>query len=83
MMYTFDMRRTQILLEEHQHRALAALSRRTGKGLSALVREAVDRLLGSPAPKKARRLSDICGIGRSSKGPSAAEHDKVLYEELQ
>lgn len=79
MLYTYDMRRTQILLEDGQHHALAALSRRTGRGISALIRDAVDRLLGAGAPASGRRLSDIRAVGRDPKGPSAAEHDRLLY----
>jgi len=81
MMYTYIVRRTQILLKEEQHRALAALSRRTGRGLSALVREAVDRLVGGEKTATARRLADIRALGRDPGGPSAAEHDRLLYGE--
>ena len=79
MMYTYDVHRTQILLKDEQHRALSALSRRTGRGMSALIREAVDRLLGGEKPTAARRLADIRALGRDPRGPSAAEHDRLLY----
>ena len=79
MMYTYDVHRTQVLLQDEQHRALAALSRRTGRGVSALIREAVDRMLGGERPKAARRLTDIRALGRDPRGPSAAEHDRLLY----
>lgn len=79
MMYTIDVHRTQILLEDAQHRALAALSRRTGRGMSALIRQAVDRMLDGGKPRAPRRLSDIRALGRDPRGPAAAEHDRLLY----
>ncbi|MGH9167850.1 MAG: ribbon-helix-helix protein, CopG family [Acidimicrobiia bacterium] len=39
------MRRTQIYLSEQQHQRLAARARRSGRSLSDLIREAIDRLL--------------------------------------
>jgi len=77
------MRRTQVLLEDEQHRALAALSRRTGRGVSALIREAIDRLLGTGEATPAHRLSDIRALGRDPRGPSAAEHDRLLYGDAE
>ena len=80
MMYTTDVRRTQILLEDAQHRALVSLSRRTGRGMSALIRGAVDQLLGGDkAASSSRRLSDIRALGRDPGGPAASEHDRLLY----
>lgn len=80
MLYTNDVRRTQVLLEDSQHRALVSLSRRTGRGLSALIREAVDRLLGGGTPAApGRRLADIRALARDPGGPAASEHDRPLY----
>lgn len=79
MLYTYDVRRTQILLEDRQHRALVSLSRRTGQGLSALVRGAIDRLLGGEKAPSSGRLSDIRALGRDPGGPSACDHDELLY----
>ncbi|MDE2144245.1 MAG: hypothetical protein KGJ84_17690 [Elusimicrobia bacterium] len=74
------MRRTQILLEGAQHRALVSLSRRTGRGISALIRGAIDRLLAGDKPASSpRRLSDIRALGRDPGGPAASEHDRLLY----
>lgn len=80
MLYTNDVRRTQVLLEDRQHRALLSLSRRTGCGISELIRGAIDRLLGGEriaAPS--RKLSDIRAIARDPGGPLAADHDRALY----
>ncbi len=79
MLYTYDVRRTQILLEDRQHRALVSLSRRTGQGLSALVRGAIDRLLGGEKAPSSGRLSDIRALARDPGGPSARDHDGLLY----
>jgi hypothetical protein len=77
-----DMRRTQILLEDAQHRALVSLSRRTGRGVSALIRGAIDRLLDAgKTAAPSRRLSDIRALGRDPGGPAASEHDRLLYGE--
>ena len=79
-MYTYYVRRTQILLEDAQHQALVSLSRRTGRGVSALIRGAIDRLLeGGKAAAPARRLSDIRALARVPDGPAASEHDSLLY----
>jgi hypothetical protein len=84
MLYTNDVRRTQIMLEDAQHRALVSLSRRTGRGLSALIRGAVDRLLAGEKPDApARRLSDIRALGRDPGGPAASEHDRLLYGDAE
>ena len=52
------MVRTQIQLEEEQYRYLKERSRRTGESLSALIREAVERMREAEAPlrDRARRL---------------------------
>ena len=82
MMYTIDVHRTQILLEDSQHRALVSLSRRTGQGISALIRGAIDRLLDAGRTAAAsRKLSDIRAVGRDPGGPAASEHDRLLYGE--
>lgn len=80
MLYTNDVRRTQVLLEDAQHRALVSLSRRTGRGVSALIRGAIDRLLLGEKPRApSRRLADIRALGRDPGGPAASEHDRLLY----
>lgn len=80
MLYTNDVRRTQILLENAQHQALVSLSRRTGRGISALIRGAIDRMLeGGKAAAPSRKLSDIRALGRDPGGPAASEHDRLLY----
>lgn len=46
-MYTYIMQRTQISLTAEERRALDAESARTGKSLSALIREAVESTYGT------------------------------------
>jgi hypothetical protein len=46
MMYTYIMQRTQISLTAEERRALDAETVRTGKSLSALIRDAVERVYG-------------------------------------
>jgi hypothetical protein len=74
------VRRTQVLLEDSQHRALVSLSRRTGRGLSELIRGAIDNLLGGEkTTASSRKLSDIRALARDPGGPSASDHDRTLY----
>lgn len=80
MMYNNCMHRTQVLLEDRQYAALKVWGRRMDKGLSELIRLAVDRLLGTPARGKGGlRLSGIRGIGSDPGGPSGRDHDVLLY----
>jgi len=53
------MVRTQIYLEEKQVEALRCLAARTGRRQSALIREAVDRLLDEDAPTTEDRLTRL------------------------
>jgi hypothetical protein len=46
-MYTYIMQRTQISLTSEERRALDAESARTGKSLSALIRDAVEAVYGT------------------------------------
>ncbi|MBI3554261.1 MAG: hypothetical protein HY077_17320 [Elusimicrobia bacterium] len=77
------MHRTQVLLEERQFAALKARARREAKGLSELIRLAVDRLLGGGTETSGKKsgLRSICGIGRAVSGPSGADHDEAIYGE--
>jgi len=61
------MKRTNINLREHQHKALAASSQKTGATVSELIRRAIDEYLKkkqSTSLKTIRLWSDSrCGAG--------------------
>jgi predicted DNA-binding protein len=46
-MYTYIMQRTQISLTDEERRALSAEAARTGKSMSALIRDAVEEHYGA------------------------------------
>jgi hypothetical protein len=57
------MVRTQIYLTERQRSELAALSKTTGKKLSDLIREAVDRLIEQTGSRRRKAiLRETAGI---------------------
>jgi plasmid stability protein len=72
------MHRAQIIIEEWQYEALKSLAERTGRSVSALVREILEERLGSPAERPATRLEAITGIGQDPEA-SGREHDAYLY----
>ncbi len=48
------MRRTQIYLTDEEVRALSREAKRTGKSMSSLIREAIDRVFGSDEERSHR-----------------------------
>jgi hypothetical protein len=50
-------RRLQLRLDEDRYRTVAAVARRRGTSLAAVVREAIDRGLPSPHGSRARALA--------------------------
>lgn len=82
----FEMKRTQLQLEDEAFEALRKKAFTTGKSLAAVVREAVDQYLGrAPAKKRKLRIEDLTWIGSgSSGGPGdiGRNHDKYLAEDF-
>ena len=74
-MYTSQMRRLQIYIDEELDDALAFRARRTHTSKAALIREAVRRSIGAPAPT----LDPFSEwIGGSDAAP--APLDEVVYD---
>lgn len=81
MMYIHihHMKRTQIYIEDDQDRRLTQKARATGKTKSALIREAIDRLL-TKAPDRsalAEALQDTAGALPQLEVPDRDEWDRA------
>jgi hypothetical protein len=78
------MKRTQLYLDENERRTLDGLSRKTGKSVGQLVREAIDEVYCSKKPLE-QPLSDqdpiwkFIGAGESTATDISARHDHYLY----
>lgn len=72
--------RAQICLEPRQHRRLKALSRETGKPISRIVRECLDKALGR-GPSRGRRdpLDAVVGMCEGTGENVSERHDRYLY----
>jgi len=80
------MKRTQIYLDEVERRILDRLSRKTGKSVGQLIREAVDEVYGGgkavEKPLSNRDpLWEFVGRGECPETDVAARHDHYLYED--
>ena len=78
------MKRTQLYLDEEEHKILKGLSRKTGKSIGQLVREAVDELYcGNKILEKPLSDEDpiwkFIGAGKSSETDVSRKHDRYLY----
>jgi hypothetical protein len=76
-MYTYIMQRTQISLTIEERRALDEEAARTGKSISALIRDAVERMYGSSRSSTddliVMRQSFGSWTGREEDGASTVE----------
>ncbi len=68
--------RTQIYLTDEQRRRLDELSRREGKALAELVREAVDQYLASRRTDAAAALEATFGAAPSLSVPSRDDRER-------
>ena len=77
------MIRTQIQLTEEQARELKRRAAARGVSMATLIREAVDRALGSDddARRRERAVAAIGGF-RSGRTDVSAEHDRYLADAL-
>ena len=73
------MHRTQIQLEERQYRYLKAMSRRSGKSISALLRELVDDRIREQNESGKDSLLEIVGMAEGPEEATARHHDDYLY----
>jgi hypothetical protein len=78
------MKRTQLYLDEEEHRILKRLSRKTGKSVGQLVREAVDEVYcGKMTLEKSLSDGDpiwkFIGAGKSVETDVSHRHDHYLY----
>lgn len=79
---TSDMKRTQISLTPEQRDALRKLSSSTGRSMSDLIREAVDRFIEVEADPRKRALA-LLGAFEDDRGDVSARHDEVLSESME
>ncbi|WP_287963481.1 ribbon-helix-helix protein, CopG family [Alcanivorax sp.] len=73
------MHRTQIQLEERQYRYLKAKARRSGKSISALLRELVDDQIREQDKRGNDSLLEIVGMAEGPADSTARRHDDYLY----
>jgi hypothetical protein len=78
------MKRTQLYLDEEEHKILKGLSRKTGKSVGQLVRDAVDEVYCDKNSIE-KPLSDgdpiwkFIGAGESPETDVSRRHDHYLY----
>jgi len=77
------MHRSQIMLQETQYRFLVDEARRTGRSISAILRELIDRRMQSQRQSSLERdpLWDMVGIARGGPGKVSEDHDRYLADE--
>jgi len=78
------MKRTQLYLDEEEHKILKRLSLKTGKSVGQLVREAIDEVYcGKNALEKPLSDSDpiwkFIGSGQCHETDVSGRHDHYLY----
>ena len=73
------MHRTQISLEQEQHRLLGIEARRRGISLSALIRNLVDEYFNADRRPVQDPLEAVIGIGAGTGDPVGRDHNRYLY----
>lgn len=78
------MVRTQVQLDEAQHRALKEAAAERGVSVAALIRQGIELVLGeSERKERIRRAMAVAGTGHSGLTDVAEEHDKYLAEDTR
>ncbi len=74
------MRRSQVMIEDEQYYYLVDEAKRTGKSISALLREWIDerRKIGQRLPLDQDPLWDMVGIARGGRDSVSEQHDRYL-----
>lgn len=72
------MVRTQIQLTEEQSEALHRIAGQRGVSVSALLREAADRIISSPASDRRARAMLVIGAFSSGRTGISRDHDDEL-----
>jgi len=73
------MVRTQVLLTEHQHTVLKDLSRESGLSLSALVRQAVEKMFEERTRARLTSIDSLLGAFEGGPSDVAENHDHYLW----
>ncbi|EKD82193.1 MAG: hypothetical protein ACD_39C01431G0003 [uncultured bacterium] len=72
------MTRTQITLDDDQHKFLVEFSRQSGKSISAIIRRAVDRLRAEEETPN-RKVLKLIGAFEADRPDISVRHDELLW----
>jgi hypothetical protein len=76
------MKRTTIFVDEHLEHDLRVLSKRSGRPVAALVREAMERYVSTEHDALTTPLG-FEAAGRSGHSDTAERHESLLWSELK
>jgi plasmid stability protein len=79
MLYTEDVRRTQIYLEKDLDRRLRETAAAEGRSAAAVIREALRRYLSGGTATARDPILAMVGVFTGLPSDAAAEHDRDLY----
>lgn len=75
------MKRTQIYLEEDQHRVLQEMAHEQHTTMAHVIREAIEVYMTRSAGAQ-DALLEIVALGSSGDALGSVEHDRAIYEEV-
>jgi len=76
-----NMKRTTVFLDEGLGSDLQSLARRSGRPVSVVMREALNRYVKEATSEQPLRLKFL-GIGRSGRKDIAERHEEILFDDL-